>query len=220
MYLQAVLNVVLIAHIVKAFYSTLKNVKVIGLIIVGVLSVTLMSITGLDSGRMAISFGIIGISVFLLVIFRQRITLTKLSLAGMILLSLFLASFLVSYLYSPAAGSEYGIWKIRQFVILAFIPAILILIVGKMKKHEIASIENFIIFACIVTASAVLYNVYLEGGLNILQGDWFNRQSIGEMNPIWLSRFLGLGLLVLQTPRFEKKPWLVLPLSVLLIITS
>lgn len=218
--LQFALNFVLLGYIIKSLFVNLRKIRVIGLIMVGVLSVTLMSIMDIGSGRLAISFGIIGISVFTLLFFKKNIELSKLNLMGIFLLCLFLFSFLFSYIYSPASGSEYGVWKIRQFLILAFIPAILILIVGKIKDKEMEVIERFIAFTSIVTALVVLYNAYTAGGLSLFQSDWFERQTIGEMNPIWLSRFLGLGLLVLQSPRFEKKPLLVLVTSILLIVAS
>lgn len=218
--LQFALNIVLLGYILKSLIVNLKRIRVIGLIVVGVLSVTLMSIMDIGSGRLAVSFGIIGISIFVLMFFKKNINLSKLSLMGIFILCLFLFSFLLSYIYSPAAGSEYGVWKIRQFLVLAFIPSVLILIVGKIKGKEMEVIEKFIVFTGIITAIAVLYNAYAAGGLSLFQSDWFERQTIGEMNPIWLSRFLGLSLLVLQSPRFEKKPLLVLSMSLFLIMAS
>lgn len=218
--MQFSLNLILIAHIIRSIFLAFKDVKVIGLIIIGVLSITLLSIMGLDAGRMAVAYLIISISVFLIAFFRKKLIKKNINLFGVILLTAFLFLFLISYFYSPASGSEYGVWKIRQFVSLAFIPAVLILLAGKLKSKEISLIEDFIIFSCVVTSSVVLYNTFSSGGFDLLQSNWFERQSIGGMNPIWLSRFLGLGLIVLQAPRFEKKPLLVFLLSVVLITTS
>ncbi|WP_157911732.1 O-antigen ligase family protein [Alteribacter populi] len=198
----------------------MKEQKVIGLIFIGILSITLLSIIGIGQGRMVISYGILSLALFLIVFYCKSYVKTKINLLGIILLAGFLSVFLLSYFYSPAATSEYGLWKMRQFVFLAFLPAFLILIVGKLKKNEMTLIENFILFACFATSLVVLYNTFSDGGLAGLQADWFSRQSIGEMNPVWLSRFLGLGLLVLQAPRFEKRPVMVFVLSIALVITA
>jgi O-antigen ligase len=175
---------------------------------------------GLGQGRMLISYGILFLSILLLLFYCKHWVKTKINLIGIVLLSIFLIIFLQSYFFSPAANSDYGLWKIRQFVSLAFLPAFLILIAGKLKKNEMSLIENFILFSCIATSVVVLFNLFTSGGLTSLQSDWFNRQSIGDMNPIWLSRFLGIGLLVLQAPRFEKKPAMVIFFSLILVITA
>lgn len=217
--LQILLNGVLLLLIARTIFSSFKNVKIIALLFVGLLSVTLLSIMGIDTGRMVIAYGIIALAIFLIAFYSKNWIYTKENLMGIVLISLFFAIFMISFFYSPAASSEYGIWKIRQFVFLAYIPAFLILLAGKLKEKEMLQIENFIIFTAVATAMVVLVNVISSGQLDA-QSEWFDRQSIGEMNPIWLSRFLGLGLLILQIPRFDKKPFMVLSLSLILVVAS
>jgi O-Antigen ligase len=218
--LQFILSAVLLGHIARGILSAFKDIKINSMIFLSVIAATLLTIVGIDSGRAILSYGILSIAVFQLLFFSKGIVLTRNNSWGILLLSVFLMVFLISYLYSPAISSEYGIWKFIQIVCFLYIPALLILLVGKFKNQEIEQIENFTIIVCVLASLMILMNFILSGGINSLESSWFQRQSAGEANPIWLSRFLSLGILVLQSTRFQKRPYIVFLLSAVLFIAA
>lgn len=214
-------NFILLAHILKGIFFSLKNKFNISLILIGSISATtLLTMISLDSGKTIISLSIYALSIFLYFIYNKKNILnTKASRFGLILVVLFYIFFLGTYLYSDASSYSYGIWKLTQFTTLALLPSILILINGKLEKKEVIHIENFIIIACVITSLVlVIQNLfYNQSSLNSV---WYNRQTIGDINVIWLGRFLSLGLLLLQVPRLESKTMVVYGLSAIILVGS
>lgn len=195
-----------------------QNKQMISILFTGTLAITIMSIIGIESGKTAVSLGVVMLGFLIFIISQRKIQIRKINIIALVIFCLFSMFVIFSVTYSPAMGQEYGLWKLRQFLILIFIPALLMLLGFKMKSGELRRIEWLIILTTLITAVFLLFN-FLTGN-NSLEASWFERQSLGESNPIWLSRFLSLGILVLQAPRFQSRPLLVYGASGFMLIAA
>lgn len=210
----------LIWNIIKSGFESFKKGEEISLLFIGLFSITALAVIGLDSGRMLFFYTFVILSLFVTLFLNKPTKIYRTNLLGLALIIGFFVHFLFSYFYSPAATFDYGVWKIRQVVTLAILPSIIVLLKGRVKNKHLKTIENFIVFAGLLTSLLMLFNFLTQGGMGLLQSEWFSRQTVGSMNPVWASRFLGVGLLILQSPNFSKKPFVVYPLSVLFILAA
>src|SRR5699024_8388966 len=122
----------------------------------------------------------------------------KKKIIGFALIYIFYFYYLFSFFHSPGMAMTYGLWKLRQFSVLAILPALLILLRGKYNNNELNIIENIILFSSVLL-SLLLIKEFLINIENFIGTDWFIRQTVGNINVIWLSRYLGLALIIVNT---------------------
>ncbi|MCX7748533.1 MAG: hypothetical protein N2645_16845 [Clostridia bacterium] len=214
-----ILNYILIASIIVGVVIAFKNRYSVAMLSIGLFLSTILSSIGIESNRMLLMYFVFGLSIFIFVISREKLAVNKAVFCSMGVITLFLAVYLFSFTYSMAVDSEYAWWKFRGHLSLSFIPVVILLLIGYFKKKEREFIEKFIIFVSTIF-SIYLFYLFLTNRNAIIEGAWFQRQTIGSVNPIWLARFMSIGFIILQTKQYGRKPLLSIGLSLLILSSS
>ncbi|SFQ39895.1 O-antigen ligase family protein [Caldicoprobacter faecalis] len=201
--MENIINALLITNVFYHVFVGIKRKFITGLVIISTMLSIILTAVGIDSNKLLVCYTLIYISLLLFLSYNGTLFVRKLNLLGLGLISIFFIFFSLSYLFSPAALSDYGLWKIKQFTITAIFPSLLILL-GKIGSKEVRWIENFILISAFFISLIVIINFIISGS-NVLSSNWFIRHTAGDINPIWLSRFLGVALIIIQSPRFSHK---------------
>lgn len=213
------IRIILCLTLIAFIYKGLKNKYFIGLIFIGISSSMVTGAIGLDSYKTFISYFIIFFSLSIYLIYEKNICIYSYVLLPIFILLLYCIIILIASFNSPAINSDYFGLKMRNFIILSLFPALLILIIGNYKKGEIVFVEYYIISISTIFATWLFID-FLNSKDVIFYSLWFQRKSLGIINPIWLARFMGIGFLILQSKRYQKNLFISLILSTFIIMTS
>jgi len=124
-----------------------------------------------------------------------------------------------SFIFSPAFSYSYGTFKIFNFIVICIGPALLMIIYGEIKSFEYAFIAKFTVYLGLIISTALIL-LFIEGGFTEMNNNFFSRYSLGNINTIWLARFLSLSLILLHSTDLVKKSFFLYSSSLLIIISS
>lgn len=183
-------------------YIGIKNKYCIGMIVLGVCGATILHSANIQHFKFYIVICYLFISFFISI--NKKKYINKEILLSLFLLLSFFLIILINSLYTGAVSTEYFKNKMIFFIGLSLLPALLILLNGKINVKECLFIEKFIIVNCLIFAIILFVNVILNySKITTLQ--YFYRFSIGTINPIWLARFMGIGIIILQSKRYQER---------------
>ncbi|MDN6842508.1 MAG: O-antigen ligase family protein, partial [Staphylococcus equorum] len=199
--------------------KSIKYRSLSGLIIISPVLIIILTTLGYESGKILISLVPIGVAWFLFALYDGVLFKDKRNIYGFGLIFLFFLLYLIAYLYSPATSSQYGIWKLLQISILSILPSLSLFIFGKCDKKDLKVIEDTITSSALILSLYILYNFFLNG-LGSLDSEWFVRETVGDINVNWLSRFFGLSLLIVNSTRFKKNTFLSICISIIILVAA
>jgi hypothetical protein len=116
---------------------------------------------------------------------------------------LLLFSYIVALsIFSPAAGTDYFARKLFFFFTIIVFPCLLLLLTpGTGFDTDI--ISRFFVFTSLILAVKQIWLLFAFGITDYLSAQWLPRLAEG-LNPIWLARYLSLGLLVISDDCIKK----------------
>ena len=186
-----------------------KN-KNISAFVLATLFSSISSMIGFESAKTLISIFLVAVVLsFAFLIKRQNkgnITITKIHVTNPLKkvnppkyfifeMSLFCLYFYFISLISPAIGSDYFFRKFLFTNLLMILPSFSILLLE--KKDDFEPLFKFVIIPlCFFLTLNILDEIKQFGLVNIFASEWFVRTTTSEIiNPIWMARFLSIGLL-------------------------
>ena len=217
--MENIIKIILCLTLIAFIYKGLKNKYFVGLIFIGFSSIMVTSAIGLDSYKTFISYFIIYISMSIYLIQKKNICIYSNVSIPIFILLLSCIIILIASFNSPAINSDYFDVKMRNYITLSLLPSLLILIIGNYKKEEDVFIEYFIISISTVFATWLLI-IFSSNKDVIFNSLWFQRLSLGIINPIWLARFMGIGFLISQSKKYQKNLFISLILGTYIFIMS
>ncbi len=197
----------------------LKNDKV-SLVFLSTVSSTILSIINLSSGKLLASITLVSLAIFLSIYSKDKITIDLYTKIFVLLLFAFVLYMLLSLIFSSGTDKSYGSWKFTQFIVLGVLPSMAFLFCKSDFKNSLATIERIMINFSMIISIYLIVNFILNSGLQSLNNQWFERQSVGDANQIWITRFLGIGLLIIHSDKFRNKSLKVYGMSVLFITAA
>lgn len=218
-FIEVIFNLSLISFFVYSVIDALRKGVVVEAIIISCFFPTLASIMGIESFR---TLGYL-IFMFLCTIFllknnrALKINLYQEKKSYLLVCMAFVLMFFAGSVFSKAIGGVYFFQKLIGTILFIFIPIVLIVLCREQKSNGKVLIRFFII-SSIISALILVYNAYLFGFGKIFEANFFPRLSTSEeSNPIWLGRFISIGLVLNVV--FTKSRLTKILISLLLIIS-
>lgn len=222
--IEVVFNLSLVSIFVYSVVRALDKGVITEAIIISCFFPTLVSIMGIESFR---TLGYL-ILMFVCAVFlvknnpTLKINLFPEKKSYLLVVMTFIFVFVANSVFSKAIGGTYYFQKLVGTLLFIFLPMLMI-VLCKDKKSSGEVLVSFLIISSIITAFILIYNAYLFGFEKIFEANFFPRLSTSEeTNPIWLGRFISIGLIlnVVFTKRRLTKILIALLLIVSVIFTG